>query len=128
MPRWASSWFWDGLCEDDHQNDAPPTRATVREIDNAQWSGSQLEEPNVVSPDNLDVLRGMNSETVDLIATDPPFNKGKDFHATPESLAVGAKFQDRWSWDDDVHQEWVDQIADDWPRVRAAIDAVRMTP
>ena len=77
--------------------------------------------------DNLDVLRGMNSETVDLIATDPPFNKGKDFHATPESLAAGAKFQDRWSWDDDVHQEWVDQIADDWPRVRAAIDAARMT-
>ena len=77
--------------------------------------------------DNLDVLRGMNSETVDLIATDPPFNKGKDFHATPESLAAGAKFQDRWSWDDDVHQEWVDQIADDWPRVRAVIDAVRMT-
>ena len=77
--------------------------------------------------DNLDVLRGMNSETVDLIATDPPFNKGKDFHATPESLAKGAKFQDRWSWDDDIHQEWVDQIADDWPRVRAAIDAARMT-
>ena len=24
--------------------------------------------------DNLPVLRGMNSETVDLIATDPPFN------------------------------------------------------
>ena len=24
--------------------------------------------------DNPDVLRGMNSETVDLIATDPPFN------------------------------------------------------
>ena len=77
--------------------------------------------------DNLDVLRGMNSETVDLIATDPPFNKDKDFHATPESLAKEAKFQDRWSWDDDIHQEWVDQIADDWPRVRAAIDAALMT-
>ena len=75
--------------------------------------------------DNLDVLREMNSETVDLIATDPPFNKGKDFYATPESLAVGAKFQDRWSWDDDIHQEWVDQIADDWPRVRLVVEAAR---
>ena len=37
--------------------------------------------------DNLDFLRGMNSETVHLIATDPPFNKGRDFHATPDSLA-----------------------------------------
>ena len=26
--------------------------------------------------DNLAFLRAMNSETVDLIATDPPFNKG----------------------------------------------------
>ena len=54
--------------------------------------------------DNLPILQGMNSETVDLIATDPPFNKGKDFHATPESLAAGARFQDRWSWDADVHK------------------------
>ena len=45
--------------------------------------------------DNLPVLRGMNSETIDLIATDPPFNKGRDFHATPDSLAAPAKFQDR---------------------------------
>ena len=27
--------------------------------------------------DNLVVLRGMNSETVDLIATDPPFNTSR---------------------------------------------------
>ena len=29
--------------------------------------------------DNLTFLRAMNSESVDLIATDPPFNKGRDF-------------------------------------------------
>ena len=45
--------------------------------------------------DNLPILQGMNSETVDLIATDPPFNKGRDFHATPDSLSRGARFQDR---------------------------------
>ena len=56
--------------------------------------------------DNLTFLRAMNSETVDLIATDPPFNKGRDFHATPDSLAAGARFQDRWSWEDDVHDDW----------------------
>ena len=60
--------------------------------------------------DNLPVLRSMDSESVDLIATDPPFNKSRDFHATPDSLAAGASFQDRWSWERDVHQEWVDQI------------------
>ena len=75
--------------------------------------------------DNLDFLRGMNSETVDLVATDPPFNKGKDFHATPDSLAAGARFQDRWSWEQDVHQEWVDRIADDWPRIMNVIQGSR---
>jgi len=75
--------------------------------------------------DNLPVLRGMDSETVDLIATDPPFNKGKDFHATPDSLAAGAKFQDRWSWTNDVEGEWVDQITDDHPKVMTVINAAR---
>ena len=74
--------------------------------------------------DNLDFLRGMNSETVDLVATDPPFNKGKDFHATPESLAAGARFQDRWTWDDDVQPDWVDDIKDDEPRVYSLINHV----
>ncbi|MBC6437686.1 MAG: HNH endonuclease [Rhodobacteraceae bacterium] len=77
--------------------------------------------------DNLPILRAMNSESVDLIATDPPFNKGRDFHATPDSLAAGAKFQDRWSWEQDVHQSWIDQLTDDWPRLTGAIESVRTT-
>ena len=75
--------------------------------------------------DNLRFLRAMNSESVDLIATDPPFNKGRDFHATPDSLAAGAKFQDRWSWERDVHQEWTDQITDDYPKLMEAIESAR---
>ena len=75
--------------------------------------------------DNLPFLRGMDSETVDLVATDPPFNKSKDFHATPDSLAKGARFSDRWSWDKDVHPEWVDSIKDDYPGVWAVIEAAR---
>ena len=75
--------------------------------------------------DNLPFLRAMNSESVYLIATDPPFNKGRDFHATPDSLASGAKFQDRWSWERDVHEEWTDQITDDYPRLMEAIESAR---
>ena len=33
-------------------------------------------------PDNLDVLRDMNSGTVDLIVTDPPFNKKRNYSKT----------------------------------------------
>ena len=75
--------------------------------------------------DNLGFLRGLNSGSVDLIATDPPFNKGRDFHATPDSLASGAKFQDRWSWERDVHADWIEQIEDDWPAVWKVITAAR---
>lgn len=76
--------------------------------------------------DNLDFLRGMNSESVHLIATDPPFNKARDFHAMPGSAAAGARFQDRWSWQKDVHPEWVDQIQDDWPAVWAVVESTRI--
>ena len=76
--------------------------------------------------DNLEFLLGMNSESVHLIATDPPFNKGKDFHATPDSLAAGAKFEDRWSWDQDVHEEWVDAIEDDWEATSWVIEAAKI--
>ena len=34
----------------------------------------------------------MNGETVNLIATAPPSNKKRDFHATPERLAAGVLY------------------------------------
>ena len=77
--------------------------------------------------DNLEFMRAMNSESIDLIATDPPFNKGRDFHATPDSLASGASFQDRWSWENDVHEDWLDQISDDHPNLMDVIQNSRKT-
>ena len=75
--------------------------------------------------DNLGFLRGIDTETIDLIATDPPFNKGKDFHATPDSLAAGSSFQDRWSWDKDVHPAWIDHLKDDFPEIRDVVESAR---
>ena len=75
--------------------------------------------------DNLEFLRGLNSKSVDLVVADPPFQKGYDFHASADSLAAGAKFQDRWDWDEDVHTEWTDLIQDDYPGVYEVIDAAR---
>ena len=89
-------------------------------MSNPNWSNRTL-----FHGDNLKFLRAMNSNSVHLIATDPPFNKGRDFHATPDSLASGASFQDRWSWNNDVHQEWVDQITDDFPKVMNVIEGSR---
>ena len=76
-----------------------------------------MDEPNFANRtlfhgDNLGFLQGLNSGTVHLIATDPPFNKGRDFHATPDSLAAGGSFEDRWTYDKDVHPEWLDALKD----------------
>ena len=67
----------------------------------------------------------MNSNSVHLIATDPPFNKSRDFHATPDSLASGASFQDRWSWRDDIHDEWLIEIQRDYPEVWSVITTAK---
>ena len=75
--------------------------------------------------DNLPFLRGLNSGTVNLIATDPPFNKSKDFHATPDSLAAGATFHDRWSWRRDIHDDWVRSIMRDQPEVWQVIKTAK---
>lgn len=77
--------------------------------------------------DNLSFLRGMNSESVHLIATDPPFNKNRDFHATPDSLASGAKFEDRWRWEEETHDPWFDEIYQMHSEVWHAIMAAKQT-
>ena len=61
--------------------------------------------------DNLDVMRGLNSGSVDLIYLDPPFNS-KRIYSAPIGIGktdakgkrkkVEAKFHDIWTWDDDV--------------------------
>ena len=50
--------------------------------------------------DNLGVLRGLPSASVDLIVTDPPFAKGRDFGAISGSETEGASFSDQWAWDE----------------------------
>ena len=77
--------------------------------------------------DHLPILRGMNSETVDLIATDPPFNKGvKAFEGI---VAAGqgregrkVSYKDTWTWGD-VQAEWTEAIKDDHPNLYAVIQA-----
>ncbi len=72
--------------------------------------------------DNLEVMRGMNSESVDLIYLDPPFNSNRDYAAPIGSDAAGAAFKDTWTLDD-VDQAWHGEIADRQPALYAIIDA-----
>ena len=45
-------------------------------------------------------MRGMNSESVDLIYIDPPFNSNRSFSAPIGSVAAGASFKDAWTLND----------------------------
>ena len=86
-----------------------------------------MPEPNfanrtVWTGDNLDVLRGINSGSVDLIYLDPPFNSNRTYAAPIGSKAAGAAFKDTWTLDD-VDEAWHGEIADRSPALYAVIEA-----
>ena len=69
--------------------------------------------------DNLAILQGINSESVDLIATDPPFNKRRNMQGR------AGIYPDQWYWADEhthaancpadcglraVQREWLEEI------------------
>lgn len=66
--------------------------------------------------DCLDVMRQMNTGSVDLIYLDPPFNKKKQFQAPIGSAAEGIGFKDFWVWDDVKSYE-----ADELKKIRPEI-------
>ena len=72
--------------------------------------------------DNLDIMRGMNSESVDLIYLDPPFNSNRNYSAPIGSKAAGAAFKDTWTLDD-VDVAWHGEIAEQNTAVYSIIDA-----
>ena len=71
-----------------------------------------LSDRTIFCKDNLDVLQGINSESVDLIYLDPPFNKNKTFTAPIGSSAEGVSFKDYFR-EEDVKDEWVETIKED---------------
>ena len=86
-----------------------------------------MEKPNwknrtIWTGDNLHVMRGMNSECVDLIYLDPPFNSNKNYEAPIGSQAAGAAFKDTWTLND-LDEAWHGELAEQEPPLHAIIDA-----
>jgi len=73
--------------------------------------------------DNLYVLSGMNSESVDLIYLDPPFNSKRMYSAPVGSKAAGASFKDMWSWKD-VDEYYLDSLANNFPTLTKYIASI----
>jgi site-specific DNA-methyltransferase (adenine-specific) len=65
----------------------------------------------------------MNSETVDLIYLDPPFNSKRIYSAPIGSKAAGASFKDIWTWKD-VDEFYLDTLADQFPALAKYIASV----
>ena len=79
---------------------------------------------SVWAADNLPVMRGMNSASVDLIYLDPPFNSNRTYEAPIGTKAAGASFKDAWTLDDvDVCEHG--ELADRNPAAYAVIEAAR---
>jgi len=72
----------------------------------------------------------MNSESVDLIYLDPPFNSKRMYSAPVGSKAAGASFKDMWTWND-VDEYYLDSLADNFPALAkyiASVGAIHSKP
>ena len=76
----------------------------------------------IFTGDNLPIMRGMNSESVDLIYLDPPFNSNANYAAPIGSEAAGAEFKDTWTLND-VDIAWLDLIETKYPALNRVIHA-----
>ena len=90
-----------------------------------------MPEPNFVDKtiwtgDNLDILRGLNSESVGLIYLDPPFNSNRNYAAPVGSRAAGAAFKDTWTLSD-LDTAWMGLIADEQPAMYKVIETAGLT-
>ena len=83
----------------------------------ANWKNS-----TVFTGDNLPIMRGMNSESVDLIYLDPPFNSNSNYAAPIGSEAAGAEFKDTWTLND-LDIAWLDLIETRHPALNRVIQA-----
>ena len=84
--------------------------------------------------DNLDFLRKMNSETIDLIATDPPFNTRRNRSGSAGSyednwkwLKEGQPKPDQWRWENVVHESWLGEIRGENDALYQVIQTTRKT-
>ena len=74
--------------------------------------------------DNLHIMRGMNSASIDLIYLDPPFNSNRNYAAPIGSQAAGAAFKDTWTLSD-IDEAEHGELAEQAPSLHTVIQAAR---
>ena len=69
--------------------------------------------------DNIHFLQSMESESVDLIATDPPYNKNKKFHGI--GVSAGQELDDTWTWTEETYRDALQQLDEQGCRATRAV-------
>jgi len=82
-----------------------------------------IKENTLFTGDNLYILNGINSECVDLIYLDPPFNSKRLYEAPVGSKAAGTSFKDMWTWQD-VDEGCLEKMVKDYPYLVRYIQAI----
>ena len=85
-----------------------------------------VENRTIFEGDNLHILRGLDSETIDLIYLDPPFNSNKTYEAPIGSEAAGAAFKDSWTLRD-LDDAWHGELAEHEPGLYSAISTAEFS-
>ncbi|MCH9662136.1 MAG: site-specific DNA-methyltransferase [Gammaproteobacteria bacterium] len=86
--------------------------------------GQNLQNRTIFCHDNLEILQGINSNSIDLIYLDPPFNKNKKFTAPIGSSAEGASFKDIFR-DEDLKDEWLQTIKEDNDKLYLFLESIK---
>ena len=69
--------------------------------------------------DKLDIMQGINSDCIDLIYLDPPFNKSTKLTAPVGSSASGAYFNDIFK------EGWLQTIKEDQPALHTYLEGIK---
>ena len=85
-----------------------------------QSSVANFKPSTMWTGDNLPILRGINSDCIDLIYLDPPFNSNANYAAPIGSKAAGAEFKDTWTLTD-IDNEWINLIESKHPQLHKVL-------
>lgn len=105
-----------------HSQKASTKDATHNRVLTNKENKMNIKNRTLFIADNLDILRGINSDCIDLIYLDPPFNSKKKYKAPIGSPAEGASFKDIWT-DKDIKNEWHGEIAEENEHIYKVIQA-----
>ena len=72
--------------------------------------------------DNLEVLRTLKDQSVDLIYLDPPFNSQRNYGSPIGGKAVGFHFKDMW-YLSDTDESWWGELSENYSRLYEIIHA-----